>query len=120
MRTHRSLTTDMKDRLNFFLITALCSSCYSAGASSRTVTSDALSASDLLKLVNPFIGTTNGGNVFPGESRASKSSTAISQMYYLGATIPHGMAKVGMDTDSPHNVSKMRGCNVSFTKVDDT
>lgn len=58
----------MKDRLNFFLITALCSSCYSAGASSRTVTSDALEASDLLKLVNPFIGTTNGGNVFPGES----------------------------------------------------
>lgn len=41
-------------------------------------------------------------------------------MYYPGATIPHGMAKVGMDTDSPHNVSKMRGCNVSFTKVDDT
>ncbi|KAL5497692.1 hypothetical protein ACEPAH_2623 [Sanghuangporus vaninii] len=36
--------------------------------------------SDPLKLVNPFIGTTNGGNVFPG------------------ATIPHGMVKVGMDT----------------------
>ncbi|KAI5118656.1 hypothetical protein M0805_002576 [Coniferiporia weirii] len=41
--------------------------------------------SDPLSLVNAFIGTTNGGNVFPG------------------ATVPHGMVKVGMDTDSPHN-----------------
>ncbi|GJE96620.1 glycoside hydrolase family 92 protein [Phanerochaete sordida] len=36
-------------------------------------------------LVNLFIGTTNGGHVFPG------------------ATLPHGMVKVGMDTDSPGN-----------------
>ncbi|GBE89826.1 Uncharacterized secreted [Sparassis crispa] len=41
--------------------------------------------SDPATYVNPFIGTTNGGNVFPG------------------ATIPHGMVKAGMDTDSPHN-----------------
>lgn len=59
--------TDMRDRLYFFLISALCASCYAAGASSRTINRDALSASDLLKLVNPFIGTANGGNVFPGE-----------------------------------------------------
>ncbi|KZT08230.1 glycoside hydrolase family 92 protein [Laetiporus sulphureus 93-53] len=36
-------------------------------------------------LVNMFIGTTDGGHVFPG------------------ATLPHGMVKVGMDTDSPGN-----------------
>jgi Glycosyl hydrolase family 92 N-terminal domain len=42
--------------------------------------------SDPASLVNLFIGTTNGGHVFPG------------------ATLPHGMVKVGMDTDSPANV----------------
>ncbi|KAJ7624866.1 glycoside hydrolase family 92 protein [Roridomyces roridus] len=36
---------------------------------------------DPLSHVNLFIGTLNGGNVFPG------------------ATVPHGMVKVGMDTD---------------------
>jgi predicted alpha-1,2-mannosidase len=40
---------------------------------------------DPASLVLPFIGTTDGGHVFPG------------------ATLPHGMAKVGMDTDSPGN-----------------
>ncbi|THH06986.1 hypothetical protein EW145_g3696 [Phellinidium pouzarii] len=48
--------------------------------------SQGLNISDPLSLVNVFIGTTNGGNVFPG------------------STVPHGMVKVGMDTDSPHNV----------------
>ena len=42
---------------------------------------------DVTNLVNVFIGTTNGGHVFPG------------------ATLPHGMVKAGMDTDSPGNVS---------------
>ncbi|KAI0062314.1 glycoside hydrolase family 92 protein [Artomyces pyxidatus] len=41
--------------------------------------------SDPASFVNMFIGTTNGGHVFPG------------------ATLPHGMVKVGMDTDSPGN-----------------
>lgn len=41
---------------------------------------------DFTELVNVFIGTTNGGHVFPG------------------ATLPHGMIKAGMDTDSPGNV----------------
>ena len=41
---------------------------------------------DVTNLVNVFIGTTNGGHVFPG------------------ATLPHGMVKAGMDTDSPGNV----------------
>ncbi|KAJ8523250.1 hypothetical protein ONZ45_g311 [Pleurotus djamor] len=40
---------------------------------------------DPVDLVNTFIGTTNGGHVFPG------------------ATVPHGMIKAGMDTDSPGN-----------------
>ncbi|EPQ50744.1 hypothetical protein GLOTRDRAFT_81814 [Gloeophyllum trabeum ATCC 11539] len=40
---------------------------------------------DPASLVNLFIGTTNGGHVFPG------------------ATLPHGMVKTGMDTDSPGN-----------------
>lgn len=43
--------------------------------------------SDPSSLVNLFIGTTNGGHSFPG------------------ATLPHGMIKVGLDTDSPGNVS---------------
>uniref|UniRef100_A0A0W0FVN3 Glycoside hydrolase family 92 protein n=1 Tax=Moniliophthora roreri TaxID=221103 RepID=A0A0W0FVN3_MONRR len=40
---------------------------------------------DVSRFVIPFIGTTRGGHVFPG------------------ATRPHGMIKVGMDTDSPEN-----------------
>jgi len=46
--------------------------------------------SDPASLVNLFIGTTNGGHVFPG------------------ATLPHGMVKAGMDTDSPANVRLLR------------
>ncbi|KAH8836162.1 glycosyl hydrolase family 92-domain-containing protein [Flagelloscypha sp. PMI_526] len=41
--------------------------------------------SNPLEYLNLFIGTVNGGHTFPG------------------ATIPHGMVKVGMDTDSPGN-----------------
>ncbi|EIW86530.1 glycoside hydrolase family 92 protein [Coniophora puteana RWD-64-598 SS2] len=41
--------------------------------------------SDPSSYVNVFIGTTNGGHVFPG------------------ATLPHGLIKAGMDTDSPGN-----------------
>ncbi|GJJ11429.1 hypothetical protein Clacol_005662 [Clathrus columnatus] len=40
---------------------------------------------DLAKFVNLFIGTINDGHVFPG------------------ATVPHGMVKAGLDTDSPGN-----------------
>lgn len=42
---------------------------------------------DYTNLVNVFIGTRFGGHVFPG------------------ATVPHGMVKVGLDTDSNENVS---------------
>lgn len=44
---------------------------------------------DPASLVLPFIGTINGGHVFPG------------------ATLPHGMIKAGMDTDSPGNVRNL-------------
>ncbi|KAI0752421.1 glycoside hydrolase family 92 protein [Daedaleopsis nitida] len=40
---------------------------------------------DAASHVNLFVGTTGGGHVFPG------------------ANVPHGMVKVGMDTDSPGN-----------------
>ncbi|KAF8055357.1 glycoside hydrolase family 92 protein [Lyophyllum atratum] len=45
----------------------------------------AATIADPSSFVLPFIGTTNGGHVFPG------------------ATLPHGMIKAGMDTDSPGN-----------------
>ncbi|KAJ7214338.1 glycosyl hydrolase family 92-domain-containing protein [Mycena pura] len=51
-----------------------------AAATARAATT-AASGFDPLKHVNLFIGTVNGGNTFPG------------------ATVPHGMIKVGMDTD---------------------
>lgn len=48
---------------------------------------------DLSELVNVFIGTTNDGHVFPG------------------ATIPHGMVKVGLDTDSRGAVRAWISCS---------
>ncbi|KAJ3908287.1 glycoside hydrolase family 92 protein [Lentinula edodes] len=41
--------------------------------------------------VLPFIGTTNGGHVFPGMNLT------------ISATLPHGMVKAGLDTNSPGN-----------------
>ncbi|KAI5117324.1 hypothetical protein M0805_002339 [Coniferiporia weirii] len=62
----------------------LCSEC----TSTRTLSGHHLSPAvvgDLTDLVNMFIGTSGSGHVFPG------------------ATLPHGMVKAGMDTDSPEN-----------------
>lgn len=60
---------------------------------------------DPASLVNMFIGTTNGGHVFPGELVSSDIwRMLIEEYHYIGATLPHGMVKVGMDTDSPGNV----------------
>ncbi|EIM87038.1 glycoside hydrolase family 92 protein [Stereum hirsutum FP-91666 SS1] len=53
--------------------------------SSTAVTAQNSSDGDPASFVNLFIGTTNGGHVFPG------------------VTLPHGMIKVGMDTNSPGN-----------------
>lgn len=52
----------------------------------RSPIAAAQSTSDVASFVNLFIGTTAGGHVFPG------------------ATLPHGMAKAGMDTDSSEPV----------------
>lgn len=59
---------------------------------------------DWTKFVNLFIGTTNDGHVFPGKSPLSKERCNIFHVTCLGATVPHGMVKAGLDTDSPGNV----------------
>ncbi|KAK7458787.1 hypothetical protein VKT23_009792 [Stygiomarasmius scandens] len=53
--------------------------------SSLQTQSASIGSSNVLDFVNLFIGSVNGGHTFPG------------------ATVPHGMVKVGMDTDSPGN-----------------
>lgn len=63
----------------------------------------AQSSGDLASLVNLFIGTTNGGHVFPGAEGLPFCETLLI-LLCIGATLPHGMVKVGMDTDSPGNV----------------
>ncbi len=56
-------------------------------------------------LVNLFVGTTNGGHVFPGQRPAIYAYLYFPRIHnFAGATLPHGMVKVGMDTDSPGNV----------------
>ncbi|XP_006459729.1 hypothetical protein AGABI2DRAFT_191588 [Agaricus bisporus var. bisporus H97] len=69
------------------LIYALKANAQTVPSSSSSVeppTSTAVAPiADPASLVLPLIGTTNGGHVFPG------------------ATLPHGMVKAGMDTDSP-------------------
>lgn len=67
--------------LSFLVQLVLCTTLFTV-----TYASTSKSITDPAALVNLFIGTTNGGHVFPG------------------ATLPHGMVKVGMDTDSPENV----------------
>ncbi|PPQ74974.1 hypothetical protein CVT24_010275, partial [Panaeolus cyanescens] len=69
--------------------------------------------SDPTTFVNAFIGTTNGGHVFPGTCNGVIEFEGLWLCSYfmldylwlddVGATIPHGMIKVGMDTDSPGN-----------------
>ncbi|KAG1889430.1 glycoside hydrolase family 92 protein [Suillus subluteus] len=54
---------------------------------------------DPASYANVFIGTTNGGHVFPG------------------ATLPHGMVKVGLDTDSPGNQAGY-DANITFSLHD--
>ncbi|KAH9846714.1 glycoside hydrolase family 92 protein [Lenzites betulinus] len=57
----------------------------SASAAAPSASSSTAFIPDAASRVNLFVGTTNGGHTFPG------------------ATVPHGMVKVGMDTDSPGN-----------------
>jgi len=58
---------------------------------------------DPASLVIPFIGTINGGHVFPGMYGHAISGYE-GKVRFPGATLPHGMVKVGMDTDAPGNV----------------
>ncbi|KAH7911239.1 glycoside hydrolase family 92 protein [Hygrophoropsis aurantiaca] len=67
--------------LGLLSVLALLSSTGSYAQTSSTNTT----ITDPASYVDVFIGTTNGGHVFPG------------------ATLPHGMVKVGLDTDSPGN-----------------
>lgn len=60
-------------------------------------------AVDPLDYVNLFIGTVNGGHTFPGHF-VSQTAQVVAEAESVGATVPHGMVKVGMDTDSPGNV----------------
>jgi hypothetical protein len=66
------------------------------------VTLEELTKTDPAALVNLFVGTTNGGHSFPG------------------ATLPHGLIKVGLDTDSPGNVSvlfSLHSCSNANTNI---
>ncbi|OBZ76796.1 hypothetical protein A0H81_02961 [Grifola frondosa] len=54
-------------------------------SSPLSVSQSVVSIPDPASHVNLFIGTTGAGHAFPG------------------ATLPHGMVKAGMDTDSPNN-----------------
>lgn len=79
----------------------------SASAASTKPTRPIPKISDPASLVIPFIGTTNGGHVFPGKSTYADVLLIVVQCWYIyssGATLPHGMIKAGMDTDSPGNV----------------
>ncbi|KAF4581463.1 hypothetical protein EYR40_009749 [Pleurotus pulmonarius] len=58
--------------------------------------------SDPAALVNLFIGTTAGGHAFPGIFHPPKC-LRFHPDHCKGATVPHGMVKAGMDTDSPGN-----------------
>lgn len=60
---------------------------------------------DLTQFVNLFIGTTNDGHVFSGRSPIlERKEKFLLKNIVLGATVPHGMIKAGLDTDSPSNV----------------
>lgn len=62
---------------------------------------------DPASLVNLFIGTRNGGHTFPGNGHpyGYVRWNLFTLLDISGATLPHGMVKVGMDTNSPGNVS---------------
>ncbi|KAJ3533543.1 hypothetical protein NMY22_g7290 [Coprinellus aureogranulatus] len=69
--------------LSLYLLCSLSSRPHAVHAQSAAAPPPKIT--DPASYVNPFIGTINVGHVFPG------------------ATLPHGMIKAGMDTDSPGN-----------------
>ncbi|KAJ3571669.1 hypothetical protein NP233_g3599 [Leucocoprinus birnbaumii] len=52
---------------------------------------------DPASFVLPFIGTSQGGNVFPGVSSSNPFENHAQA--FSGATLPHGMVKAGLDVD---------------------
>ncbi|KAF5320469.1 hypothetical protein D9611_010776 [Ephemerocybe angulata] len=88
------------------LCITLCLPIFSVAAQSTPHHIDFPRVENPSKYVNPFIGTVNVGHVFPG------------------ATLPHGMVKAGMDTDSPGNHAGYDGdakYNVTgFSQLHDT
>ena len=65
-----------------------------------------VSIPDPASLVNLFIVTTGPAHAFPGASTLPVSSLVCANDE-TGVTLPHGMVKVGMDTDSPDNVCSL-------------
>ncbi len=57
---------------------------------------------DPLQYVNLF--TVKGGHNFPGLFQSTMYMLGELNRHQTGATVPHSMVKVGMDTDSPGNV----------------
>ncbi len=61
-------------------------------------------ALDPLQYVNLFICTVNWVHTFPGSFQKKCVHAGELNRHQTGATVPHGMVPVGMDTDSPGNV----------------
>ncbi|KAG6836178.1 hypothetical protein H0H93_010583, partial [Arthromyces matolae] len=99
LRPHKT----MKLSLSGFLYGALLGQAglIVAQASSEGVDPPTNVIADPSSFVLPFIGTTNGGHVFPGKFIILLGICYAEELQ--GATLPHGMVKVGMDTDSPGN-----------------
>ncbi|KAG6916146.1 hypothetical protein DXG01_008297 [Tephrocybe rancida] len=85
----------MRQHQNLSLLSGLIGLVLAQSSSTTNIT-------DPASFVLPFIGTTNGGHVFPGKA-APRILGGIQAKLHTGATIPHGMVKAGMDTDSPGN-----------------
>lgn len=78
------------------------------GVDARTGNRVDVPITDPASHVNLFIGTTSSGHAFPGmcHTLSSVFLPPAEILVGLGVTLPHGMVKVGIDTDSPDNVRK--------------
>lgn len=78
------------------------------GVDARTGKRADVPITDPASHVNLFIGTTSSGHAFPGMCHTLGPVRVLPSeiLVGLGVTLPHGMVKVGIDTDSPDNVRK--------------
>lgn len=78
------------------------------GVDSRTGKRADVPITDPASHVNLFIGTTSSGHAFPGMCHTLSPVCVLPSEILVGSgvTLPHGMVKVGIDTDSPDNVRK--------------